>query len=131
MLHCFSLSNACAILSTSCLLCWYTLTIIILDVFTFQPGLPGMPHLPHGPLGGALEQIKAAGNAPHLNPAFLQEMAAQNAQLGGGNMQKMVSQLYCHVMMLLFSLYDEIFPLKFLFMYVRGLNSGLHVQLAT
>ena len=49
-----------------------------------------MPPMPPGPLGGALEQIKAAGNAPHLNPAFLQEMAAQNAQLGGGNMQKMV-----------------------------------------
>ena len=51
-----------------------------------------MPPLPPGPLGGALEQIKAAGSAPHLNPAFLQEMAAQNAQMGGGNMQKMVSQ---------------------------------------
>lgn len=50
----------------------------------------GLPPFPPGGLGGALEQIKAAGNAPHLNPAFLQEMAAQNAQGGMGNMQKMV-----------------------------------------
>lgn len=63
---------------------------LVLLLYKFPPQ-PGMPPLPPGALGGALEQIKAAGSAPHLNPAFLQEMAAQNAQLGQGNMQKMVS----------------------------------------
>lgn len=52
-----------------------------------------MPPMPPVILGGALDQIKAAGNAPHLNPAFIQEMAAQNAQQG--SMQKMVGYASC------------------------------------
>ena len=68
--------------------------MLFVFVCFLQPGL-GLPPLPPGALGGALEQIKAAGSAPHLNPAFLQEMAAQSAQ---GNMQKMVYKYPTHQM---------------------------------
>lgn len=51
-----------------------------------------MPNLPPGMLG---DQLKNAGVAPHLNPAFLQEMAAQGGMAGGqkAGLQNMVRKL--------------------------------------
>lgn len=53
-----------------------------------------MSNLPPGMLG---DQFKNIGVAPHLNPAFLQEMATQGGVVGGQkNIQNMVrSQPEC------------------------------------
>ena len=51
-----------------------------------QPGLGGLPP----GLSHAMDQMKGMGVAPHLNPAFLQEMAAQGNP-GAKGVQNMVS----------------------------------------
>ena len=49
-----------------------------------------MSSLPPGMFG---DQFKNIGVAPHLNPAFLHEMAAQGGAVGGQkNIQNMVSE---------------------------------------
>ena len=56
-----------------------------------------MGGLPPG-LSHAMDQMKGMGVAPHLNPAFLQEMAAQG-NAGAKGVQNMVRnvQSYVHV----------------------------------
>ena len=54
-----------------------------------------MGGLPPG-LSHAMDQMKGMGVAPHLNPAFLQEMAAQG-NAGAKGVQKMVRNVQCYV----------------------------------
>ena len=54
-----------------------------------------MGGLPPG-LSHAMDQMKGMGVAPHLNPAFLQEMAAQG-NAGAKGVQNMVRNVQCYV----------------------------------
>lgn len=54
-----------------------------------------MGGLPPG-LSHAMDQMKGMGVAPHLNPAFLQEMAAQG-NAGAKGVQNMVRNVQCCV----------------------------------
>ena len=54
-----------------------------------------MGGLPPG-LSHAMDQMKGMGVAPHLNPAFLQEMAAQG-NAGAKGVQNMVKNMQCYV----------------------------------
>ena len=54
-----------------------------------------MGGLPPG-LSHAMDQMKGMGVAPHLNPTFLQEMAAQG-NAGAKGVQNMVSDEKCNL----------------------------------